>query len=158
MATPNPAELQPAASPAVAAVARALAAALVALEEKHAPSRERPAIAVRPRSEEQASAALLTPPWRRTTEASQANDPQFVRPLANPPGQAAKEKPEPAKASPLRLTTAAPPADTDTGVAGRDRKHRAVKSPAAALEPSRFAPTVHRAALSRPEAAKLEED
>ena len=136
-----PAKPQPAASAAVAAVAQALAAALVALDEKHAPWRERPPIAVPSRSEKQASTALLTPAWRRTTEASQADDPQFVRPLANPPGQAAKARPDLTKASPLRLTTAAPPAGTGTAIAGHDREHRAVKSPAVAREPSRFAST-----------------
>jgi hypothetical protein len=157
-AAPKAAELQPAASPAVAPVARALAAALVALEEKRAPRRERSAVSVPSRSGEQASAVSLPRANYQAPRESPADRPLFVRQVTNASGQAAKEKPELARASPLQLTTAAPPAGTGTAIAGHDREHRAVKSPAVAREPSRFASTARRVALSPPKAAQPEED
>jgi hypothetical protein len=146
-AAPNPAELQPAASSPVVAVARALAVALVALEEKHAPGRERSAIA---------SAVSLPRANYQTPGESPADRPPFVRRVTNSSGQAAKEKPELARASPLQLTTGT--AASDTGIAGHGHEHRAMKSPAAVPEPGRFAPTAHRAALYRPKAAEPEGD
>jgi len=151
-----PAKPQPDAPPAPTPVTLALAAAPVGLAEGQALWRERPPIVVRSRSEKPASAPLPPPAWRQAIEASQADSPKFV-PRTNASGQAATGKPELAKASRLRLTTAGPSAATDTAIAGHDRQHRAVR-PAAAPEPSRFAATPKGAALFKPKSTEPLED
>ena len=130
------------ASAASAPVAPPVAEAPAAHAEKPALQQERPAVAVPDPSEKHTPTVSLPPAL-----------------LTNASGKAAKGKRELAKAL-SRLTIPLPGA-TDTATTGPsdDRENRAVRSPAAASDPSRrFSSAVNRAPLFRPKAADPRED